>query len=101
VEQLKEEVVSLRRSQKISKNELERLQNLLGSAIHNVAGLEFELKAKDEKIEGLEDEWYRCVKRVEELEKKVEKLDEEVMLKDGQISILRGSLRERYFCEIS
>lgn len=101
VEQLKEEVVSLRRSQKISKNELERLQNLLGSAIQNVAGLELESKAKDEKIEGLENEWYRCVKRVDELEKRVEKLDEEVMLKDGQISILRGSLREIYFGEIS
>jgi chromosome segregation ATPase len=101
VEQLKEEVVILQRSQEFSKIELERLQNLLASAVHNVAGLELELKAKDDRINGLEDEWHICVKQVEELEKKLEKLDEDVMFKDGQISILTESLREIYFRDIT
>jgi len=43
VEQLQEEIATLIGSQELSKTEIARLQNLLGSASHKVADLEFQV----------------------------------------------------------
>lgn len=134
VEQLQGEIATLIRSQELSKTEIARLQNLLGSASHKVTDLELQLRGKEERIIGLEADLERSSKEVaalredldnvskerdimreeseqlgweimrlntevEAFKKKVEKLDEDVMIKDGQISILRESLDDFDFLE--